>query len=276
MGLLIGLAMMLVLPNSSGSVGQALRQTSVDPKLITTWEGQLPLVITAPHGGKLVLTVGAPRTGKDAEGKPIAQFATVLDTNTDQLALQFAKEVEILTGKRPWLVIANFSRKFVDANRPVAQGAENEEQASVHALFHEKIAFAVQEAKKMSPSAMLLDIHGQGADKASIFRGTQHRKSVRRMISEEGSSMFFSPKSFLGQMDSLGLKVVPSREKPDEKEDPRFNGGYIVQTYGSHQDKGIDAIQLEFGGNYRSTKTVADTAKKLAKSWFNWYSTHQK
>ena len=50
----------------------------------------------------------------------------------------------------------------------------------------------------------------------------------------------------------------------DGKEQSGFTGGYIVQTYGSHQGFGIDAIQLEFGADYRNAEARAKTAAALA------------
>jgi N-formylglutamate amidohydrolase len=48
----------------------------------------------------------------------------------------------------------------------------------------------------------------------------------------------------------------------------RFNGGYLVDAYGSHQGTGIDAIQLEFGRKLRAPdqldRTASDTARAVA------------
>ena len=54
-----------------------------------------------------------------------------------------------------------------------------------------------------------------------------------------------------------GFKVYPVNLS--DKEYPTLNGGNIVQTYGGEK-YGIDAIQLEFGSNYR----VADKRKEVA------------
>ncbi len=45
---------------------------------------------------------------------------------------------------------------------------------------------------------------------------------------------------------------------------PRFNGGYTVQTYGSHKAEGIDAVQFEYGSNFRAADKLDDTAKRTA------------
>jgi hypothetical protein len=44
----------------------------------------------------------------------------------------------------------------------------------------------------------------------------------------------------------------------------RYVGGYIVQTYGSHQGRGIDAIQLEIGTKLRARANLERTATDLA------------
>jgi hypothetical protein len=47
-------------------------------------------------------------------------------------------------------------------------------------------------------------------------------------------------------------------------EDPRYNGGYITQTYGSKNGGNIDGIQLEFGSIPRSPDQYQKTASDLA------------
>jgi hypothetical protein len=43
-------------------------------------------------------------------------------------------------------------------------------------------------------------------------------------------------------------------------------GGYIVQTYGSHRGRGIDAIQLEIGTKLRARANLERTATDLAEA----------
>ena len=63
-------------------------------------------------------------------------------------------------------------------------------------------------------------------------------------------------------MKTHGWKVHP--DPLDGREQAAFRGGYIVQTYGSHQGFGIDAIQLEFGADYRAKNAREKTATTLA------------
>ena len=62
----------------------------------------------------------------------------------------------------------------------------------------------------------------------------------------------------------LGWKVYPS--PADGKEQSGFTGGYIVQTHGSHRPEGVDAIQLEFGADYRDKANRKKIAGELAKA----------
>ena len=50
----------------------------------------------------------------------------------------------------------------------------------------------------------------------------------------------------------------------DGKEQAGFTGGHIVRAYGSHRSDGIDAIQLELGGNHRKTAVRERIAGEMA------------
>lgn len=224
--------------------------------LIETAPGELPIVITAPHGGTTALS-GPARTGGGAK-----QFVTVTDTRTDDLARATAAEVEKALGKKPWLIIARFSRKYVDVNRPIESGAETDEARDLWRLYHQAVRKAVSSVRDKFGHGVLLDIHGQGSVAESVFRGTQNLRTVTG-LPDEGLS---GPKSFLGILEASGVAVSPSCALAHEKENPKLDGGYTVQTYGSQHEDGIFAIQLEFGASYRSKSAVGGTAAKLAKA----------
>ena len=73
--------------------------------------------------------------------------------------------------------------------------------------------------------------------------------------------------SVLGQMEKAGYQVLPKCDAAeDAKEEAQFNGGYIVQTYGSHTGYAIDAMQFEFGTHLREKDAYPKTAAALADS----------
>ena len=76
-----------------------------------------------------------------------------------------------------------------------------------------------------------------------------------------GEKAHTGPKSFFGLLAANGCKVAP--EDLTGKEVAGLNGGHIVQTYGG-EGFGIDAMQLEFGSEYRAKEVQKDTAAKVA------------
>jgi N-formylglutamate amidohydrolase len=52
----------------------------------------------------------------------------------------------------------------------------------------------------------------------------------------------------------------------DSRKEERYRGGYTVQTYGSHQGRGVDAIQLEIGTKFRARANLEQTAMDLAEA----------
>ena len=107
----------------------------------------------------------------------------------------------------------------------------------------------------------MLDIHGQGTARDTIFRGTQNGKTVSLLRERFGEAAHTGPKSFFGMLTARDFKVFPI--DPDAKERAGFTGGHIVGKYGS-KNYGIDAIQLECGFDYRDKAKLKDVAKKLA------------
>src|SRR5436189_60074 len=79
--------------------------------LVHVEAGELPIILTAPHGGRQDVP------GCDTRTPVGSRFVVYTDVNTDILAVQIAAELKRLTGKQPYLVIAKFHRRYIDANR---------------------------------------------------------------------------------------------------------------------------------------------------------------
>jgi N-formylglutamate amidohydrolase len=232
-----------------------------DPEnFIFAQQGTLPILLTVPHGGKLPIANISERT----KGK------LVRDVYTTELASAISDQLYALTGKRPFLVAGLFSRKFIDANRSVTVAIENELAKPIYDAYHASIAKFVAEIKMITGPHLLLDIHGQGADEACIFRGTQNKKTITTLCAHYGEGALSGPKSVLGSLAASSYKIMPSPELVDQKEHASFDGGFTVQKYGSHQEDGIDAMQLEFGWDFRkpeSRRRVAGDIDKAIKDF---------
>jgi N-formylglutamate amidohydrolase len=235
-----------------------------DPKpaeeAVSIQRGTLPIIVSAPHGGKLPLPEVPERIGKD-----IKMFAKVRDTNTDLLAEKFVAAIEKQLGGKVWYVIARCERRFVDFNRPREGAYENEKAKPAYDRYHSALDAACKAVKEKHGAGLLLDIHGQGAFEGQICRGTQNGKSVTLLVQRHGRAAITGKNSVLGQMEKAGYKILPKCDAAeDAKEESQFNGGFMVQNYGSHTGYGIDVLQLEFGSKLRERTAYPKTAADLA------------
>lgn len=213
---------------------------------LTIETGALPVVLSAPHGG----TIAVP-------GVPVRQTGTtVLDTNTYQLASAIQSALAARTGKRAHLVAALVSRSYVDFNRASAEAYETASVAPLYVAYHAALQQAAQAAlAQSSAGAILVDIHGQGTDATTVFRGTRDGQtaSLATLCTPEGG--------FLARLVAQGVLVDPPGLGGTEASS--YNGGYIVATYGRSMPAGVNAVQLEFGMDYRQSGAIVTTAARI-------------
>lgn len=238
--------------------------------LVVVQQGTLPIVLTAPHGGRESIAGVDPRQNRTnvAAYRAWGGFQAGTDLNSDVLAAGIAKEIAQLTGKQPYLVVAKFSRRYVDANRPADLGLDSAEARPYYDYYHAAIRRFVDEIRARGP-ALLIDVHGQAKDPEAIMRGTINGRSVESLVRRAGEAAVIGNTGIYGQLEVNGFKIFPANNVPlgGRNEDAGFNGGYTVAIYGSHNRDGIDAVQLEFGSRYRSPaaldKSIRDAAKAI-------------
>lgn len=228
-------------------------------KLLTVWAGMLPIILSAPHGGRQSIP-GVPLRS----GAGVVQFATGRDNNTDELAETIAQRLEQKLNAKPFLIVARFERKYLDANRPSESAYESAEAKPYYDSYHGALREAHDRVSGEWGRGLLLDIHGQGAQAEAIYRGTGNGKTVASLTRRFGTEAITGPRSIFSQLERLGYKVLPSTTGSHEEQ--RYVGGYIVQTYGSHRGLGVDAIQLEIGTNLRARASLEQTATDLAEA----------
>ena len=240
------------------ALGQERSQTP--DQLVAVSRGTLPIILSAPHGGRTALARVPVRRGVGVE-----KFVTGRDDNTAELAEKLAGQIEKKLGGRPYVAIARFERKFIDANRPPEGAYEDPKAGPFYDAYHQALAGFTREVQKDWGRGLLLDIHGQGADADAVFRGTSNGKTVKALTDRFGKAALTGPKSVFGQLHAQGVKVIPANDS-DDREDRRYNGGHTVRTYGSHDRHAIDALQLELGGRLRARANLDDTAGKIAEA----------
>ncbi len=223
-------------------------------------EGNLPILLTAPHGGnKQIEHIQARKSGN-----------TIPDIKTLELAELVSSNLTILLGRKPYIVAAKFSRTYLDANRAEKRAYDQENCPLLQTLYrsyHHHITNFVQALKNKYPKgAILLDLHGQIVDKQAIYIGTGNGLTIATMKLQHGEQAMVGPHSIVGQLRKRGYVVLPDNTQNNQAEELHYIGGYTVRTHGSHNN-GIDAIQLEIGFDLRYTQEkIIQFAKDLAES----------
>ncbi|MGE3852968.1 MAG: hypothetical protein AB7K09_14585 [Planctomycetota bacterium] len=225
-------------------------------ELVTAQRGTLPIILSAPHGGD----VRVPGSEDRKHG------VTVKDLRTAELALLVAQFVTAKLGGKPYVVIAQFSRKDADANREAGREAYENDKAKLHyEAYHRALREFVDEVRREhNGRGLLLDLHGQARRQDQILRGTKQGKTVSALIKRAGNAALVGPDSLFGRLAKTYTVSPPLDADEDAASEDLFDGGYIVQAYGSHQRDGIDAIQLEFGGDLRAKDAVWALAENMA------------
>ena len=235
---------------------------SAGSPLVISTDGSLPLLLTVPHDGEEPIGAVPVRT----------VGAIVRELGTRPLAEKVASLLEQKLKARPRLVIARFSRKYLDANRAERDAMQSAEALPTYQAYHAEIARHVSELRAAFPQgALLLDIHGQSKDPDTSFRGTRAGLTVRALVRKHGLEAIQGEKSILGGLASKGYKVNPGPGSASPQEDRRYAGGHTVDFYGSHRAQGIDAIQFEFGMTQRTSGSLAENFAEAIAAFLTHY-----
>jgi N-formylglutamate amidohydrolase len=240
-------------------------------ELVLVQQGGLPVILTAPHGGREPLSWLEPRHPANKNNpafKAWGGFGLSGDANTDVLAMRLADQIRALTGRSPYLVMARFTRQYVDANRPAALAYDDPRAKPYYDYYHASIRRFVDEVRGRFSTGILIDIHGQARDPGVVMRGTLNGRAVSRLLHRAGYAAIIGANGLFGRLEANGFKVFPANNVPPAgtSEDAGFKGGYTVWLYGSHTDRGIDSVQFEFGSAYRQQTVLDTTARNAAKA----------
>jgi N-formylglutamate amidohydrolase len=229
-----------------GAAAVAPEALAAPEDFLVVHAGDIPVILTAPHGGEAMAALPRRRGG-----------VQLRDAHTLELTLAVAARLQQALGAAPYVVAAKFNRRVIDANRAAAEAFEDAGAQPLYAAYHAAIARFVAEARQRFPDgALLLDVHGQSSDAAAVFRGTQNGTTVRRLLVRAGEAALSGPESVLGALAAKGYTVNPDARSmtPEAR---AYLGGFTVQTY-SREPDGIDAIQLELGLSLRQRPGFAD------------------
>ena len=210
---------------------------TVSSEWLQVGQGELPLVLSAPHGG-----VKLP-----AEWPVRSTGVKVRDTNTLELAIALREAIRARTGMAPFLVASRVHRRHLDLNRDRSDsGADlGEPQLELWRSYHESIEEAARAALRLGKGrALLIDLHGHGHDHGLIELGFAISAERLRAATPLEEEAWVRGQGSLGaRLDSLGLASVPSPTRPAPLAGQAyFNGGYTVRR---HRGAGLRSIQIE-------------------------------
>ena len=227
------------------SICQISHATQPLDTYLTISTGSLPIVLSVPHGGEVVLDGAAER----------AKGTRVQDDRVNELAAAIQRQLLAKTGKEAYLVGAKISRRYVDFNRRAEEAYESPDAAPVYEAYYGALRRAVNRVRTQ-PGALLVDIHGQSFKRDVVFRGTGSGMTARN------ARFYGEPDGLITRLNGAGLNVQPETAEAKEQ---HFSGGTIVRVFGYQAPQGIDSVQLEFGASLRTTPArIEQTAAIVA------------
>jgi N-formylglutamate amidohydrolase len=285
---------------SAGTLAASLSATATAPVRGVTYlgrnayieyiPGDLPIVVSAPHGGLL----------EPGEIPNRSRGETVRDRETEELAREIADALETRTGARPHVVICRLRRTKLDANREVVEAAQGNRLAQrAWFEYHSFIEAARHAVAAEHGSGFYIDLHGHGhtiprlelgylldgatlrlSDPALDHSPYEDQTSIRA-LSRRSTSTFVGilrgPTSLGTMLESAGFPAVPSESQPAPAVgDPYFTGGYSTERHGSWAGGEISGVQIEtnFAGVRDTEANRLNFATALAAVLESYLATH--
>ena len=221
--------------------------TYEETNLVSRHRGTMPVILTCPHGGdKQPPGVPNPRTGV---GLPRdCRFETNTDRFTRTITRGVAQVLFDVFGEAPYVVIANFDRAFIDANRREECAFEDRDAKPFYEEYHNTVRQFVDEIRADNGGrGLLFDIHGTvkiDHDPADVYLGTLNGEAISNLLSLDSLAMSRrrSLPGLLKEMDYAVSAKIPET----------LRGDFTLETYGSSNPDGVDAIQIEIESKLRT------------------------
>jgi N-formylglutamate amidohydrolase len=252
--------------------------------------GNLPLIITVPHGGDM---------GPSSIPDRTCGSETVTDSYTVELAQEIKAAIFQLTGKYPHIVINHLKRIKLDANRDLTEAAcGNSYAITAWNEFHTFIGNAKTAVNTTYGKGLYIDLHGHGHSVQQLELGyllttaelsvsdvtlnqatTKNKSSIKNLANSNVLSLAHADLirgdfSLGAMMETLGYPSVPSKINRFPVS-TYFTGGYNSDRYGSKTSGTIDAIQIECNQDVRFTTAARQTfATKAAQVLLDYLTKH--
>lgn len=252
--------------------------------------GDMPIVISVPHGGFLKPADIPDRTCKDEGG-----LVTVTDSYTIETALAIRLAFFKKYNHSPFIVISNIARTKVDQNRDLYQAAcGNEFAETAWRQFHNAVDTALALAVSEYGYALYIDLHGHGhknqrlelgysltgADLREAFQKDadlsfwNENSSLQNLLKSKRTTfrkLVWGKHSFGSLIYKNGIPAVPSLQDPFPLEDEKFfSGGYNTRRYTSAGYPGVFGWQIEC--NFKGVRDSETSRNNFAEQFVSTYS----
>lgn len=225
--------------------------TYAERRLVKRHRGTMPVILTCPHDGSESPPNVRERTSAATPGG--CNFTTGRDTETADITQAVAQKILDVTGLSPYVVIARFHRRFIDANRRASCAFIDSDAQPFYDEYHNRIAGYINQILDQNENrGFLFDIHGTGViddDRADIYLGTANGSTLlpgfdrRSLFMQHGFHGLLKWARHQTGIGGLGpifrYRVSPENETTTETSE--VNGGFTVRNYGAS----INSIQIE-------------------------------
>ena len=238
--------------------------------------GNGPIILLAPHGGpKGTSEWPARRCGVNSN-----------DVYAPELARAMRLQIYRQTGRWPHLIENRLDRKYLDANRDVAEATCGSSLAAISwREYHTFVDSAKARAVARYGAALVLDVHGQSNDARinvgySGLSGQELRRGRSTIEAQEASSsirhvsrrspltyerLVRGSHSFGSLLSAAGYRaIVGQRDSmPATADTAEYRwGGYSVNRHGSRDGGTVSALLLE---NNRAVRSDLDLRARYAR-----------
>lgn len=261
---------------------------------IEYYAGNLPIILSAPHGGQL--------TPDEISDRTYGTFVT--DLNTYELTKTIMDSMIVRFGGYPHVILCKLKRTKLDANRDSIEAAqENKYALRAWQEYHHYIEVAKKKITNDQGSGLFLDIHGHGINPDGFYdlrtwlgylisseeldqsNGAlntnlyQSKSSISAWVDSSSYSfieVLRGKVSFGSILDSLGYKSLPSINDLSPDGMRYFSGGYNTARHGSRSGGVISSIQIELPkpGIRDNQSTWSSYSKALNSTISEYYKIH--
>lgn len=216
-------------------------------------EGNIPLIVSVPHGGILEFnSLPERKTGVLGIDKGTIEFSKNF---IDQISQKFKDE--ILKYKNPYYIFSLVRRNKIDLNR-VEKEAYNQKSLlarEIYNYYHSKIKEWIFNNLKGYNRSFLIDIHGfekdnrpPGFRNVDVILGTNNLESFfPEPIPKRNWGKNIRGK-IIQKFLELDIPIAPGHPRRREYV---LTGGYITRTYGASHIPKSQTIQIEISDRIR-------------------------